>query len=440
VSASVVSAAGAKPGTRADFLQIWEEGYVKNQIVFEAMHTQMVMVLEGAPLRRPDGSLDRERIIGYVEDATKGIEMFRFRLMRGVLGLTPPAWVPDDAFDIRRHVLFADGASELSSETLPVLTSLSMEPMSKRHPLWRFRITELVNGDVAIGAVFHHVAADGLAAMKIMASITDNTPERVERPAAGVLDGVRAPTGPAALPGIALQKWFDSQESFAAGWRAYWSRPFHRRIRRVGGRLLRPIRDVIANRPSGRTRELPPRRSDFVDLDSARVAQRADSLGGTLTDLLLSAAMRASWGDPRVRLRMPVSLRGSAGEDTARNRVRDIEIHGSALAPLASLVASVRTQVEDRESYRESDLPPGRQIGYVTVLPWRSRPRYFGGARIKQLVPFPASLPRDELSAGGVLYDGRLLVTVTMQADGDPTAAVTRMAEDLLGPTRVQTA
>ena len=414
----------------AEFMQIWEEGYVSNQISFEAMHTQMVLVLEGGPLRRADGVLDRERILRHLEAATSGIDLFRVRLMRGVLGLTPPAWVPDDRFDIHRHVLFGNEVLELTTETLPELTTATMAPMSLRHPLWRFKVTELTNGDVALGAVFHHASADGLGAMKILAAITDNAPDAHPRSVSAHWSERKAPAGPIALPFLALRRWLSVHDSPAAAWRDFRAKPLRRRIRRVGGRVLRPFRDARSNRPSERVRELPVRHSAFATLDSAQVARRAESLGGTLSDLLAAAVMRASHGD--VRLRFPVSTR--APGELARNRVWDMQLQGSAAADLGELIATLRAQIDHRDDYARN-APPlvGRQIGYITVLPWRSRPRYLSGARVVRLVPFPASLPRDELSAGGVLYDGGLTVTLTMQAQSDVAGALRDVTADLLG-------
>ena len=89
-------------------MRVWEEGYVGTRGMFEAMHMQGVGVFSGGDLRRADGSLDRERIREWVGSATRGIPYAHLRLMRSPAGLTPPAWVPDDAFDLDRHLRFAD--------------------------------------------------------------------------------------------------------------------------------------------------------------------------------------------------------------------------------------------------------------------------------------------------------------------------------------------
>lgn len=83
----------------ADFMEIWEEGYLSQRHDFAAMHTQAVMVLDGAALRLPDGTLDLDRLTSYI-GALARRPTARLRLQRSLLGLTPPAWVPDEDFDL----------------------------------------------------------------------------------------------------------------------------------------------------------------------------------------------------------------------------------------------------------------------------------------------------------------------------------------------------
>jgi len=417
----------------AEFMQIWEEGYVSNPISFEMMHTQMVAVLEGAPLRKPDGKLDRERIMRYIEAACGGSEFFRLRLQRSLLGLTPPAWVPDEDFDIRRHVHFADEIGTMTSSQLWTLSGHSDGVLSPKHPLWRVRITELDTGDVALGSIFHHASLDGLSATKILGTLMQRSPDQPIASPRDPFESARAARR-VELPFIAAREWLRTQPDVTAGWREYWSKPFLRRMRRVAARTTRPVRNRALESDEVRSRQLPPRHSDFRTLDSQVVARHAADLGGTISDLLVASVMRSYDGDdPNVSLRYPVSQRTPV-KVKARNQVQDMELYGCATDPLADTMQSVRRQVENRPAHPYSENPVrDRQIGYVTIIPWVSRPCYFAGARVREVAPFAASLGTDELSAAGVLYDGMLSVTVTMQAASDVTSVVEHIERLMTG-------
>lgn len=436
---SAQSIAVAAPGVvvkrrpHAEFMQIWEEGYVSNRISFEMMHTQMVAVLDGAPLRHPDGRLDRELIMRYIESACGSSQFFRLRLQRSLLGLTPPAWVPDADFDITRHVRFSDEVGTMTRSQLWTLSGHEDGVLSGEHPLWRVRITELDNGDVALGSIFHHASLDGLSATKILGTMMQKSADQPMDAPSDPFASARAPHR-VELPVIAAREWLRAQPDFASGWRAYWSKPFVRRVRRVGARVLRPVRDRALESEQVRQQQLPPRHTDFRTMDAQAVTRRAAQLGGTISDLIVASVIRSYDGnDPNVSLRYPVSQRSPA-KLKARNQVQDMELYGCATDSMEQTMQSVRRQVEHRSKHPYDDNPVrDRQIGYVTVIPWVSRPCFFAGARVKHVAPFAASLGTDELSAAGVLYDGMLSVAVTMQASSDVTSVVEHIERLLTG-------
>ncbi|MEO6826049.1 MAG: wax ester/triacylglycerol synthase domain-containing protein [Microbacteriaceae bacterium] len=397
------------------------------------MHTQMICVLDGERLRRPDGRLDRERILHYLESTCGSVGFFRLRLQRSLLGLTPPAWVPDDSFDIGRHVLFSETKGNLESSQLWELSGHSDGVMSPKHPLWRLRLTELNNGDVALGLIFHHASLDGLSASKMLGAMTQKSADEPNRPPENPFASAR-PARRAELPLLAMRWWLSEQPSFAAGWRAYWSKPIGRRIRRVAARTLRPIRNLALRSERVRAQQLPPRHSDFRTMNSRTVTQRASDLGGTISDLLVATVIRAYDGEEHnVSLRFPVSQRSATGEK-ARNQVQDMELYGCSDDPLNEILHSVRSQIANRPSnaFANADVP-GRQIGYATLIPWVSRARFFCGAELTEVVPFPASLGRDELSAAAILYNGMLSATATMPASRDVESVASRIGSLMTG-------
>jgi hypothetical protein len=194
---------------------------------------------------------------------------------------------------------------------------------------------------------------------------------------------------------------------------------------------VRPFRDQAARNDARRTELVPDRHTDFVVLDGQAVARRSAELGGTISDLLAASVINAFDGADEVSLRFPVSKRPVSG-DRPRNQVSDMAVHGTASDGLPALMRSIRSQIEHRQ-LTSAPTPAGHQIGYVTLLPWTSAPRYFCGALITTLVPFAAGLGQDEITAAAVLYNGRLSVGATMQTDRDVTSIIQRVGRLMTG-------
>jgi diacylglycerol O-acyltransferase len=416
----------------AEFIQIWEEGYISTRIAHETMHIPSNFIVDGAALRLPDGTLDRVRILAYIEGVFAATATYRLRLKRSFLGLTPPAWVPDDQFDLSRHVIFSDEIVDLATADLRHLGGQDDGLMSLDHPLWRVRITELVDGRVAIGMISHHAVADGLSGMKLSASLFHKKPDDpIPAPSDPFADR-RAP-GTVELPWLALRQWWARQPSLGAAWKAYWAKPFIRRVRRVGARMLIPLRYGRGGE-SARAAALPPRFSSYRVMPAAQANGRARAFGGTLSDLLL-AAMVGAWNGPEreVRARFPVSYH-NPNEPHIRNHVRDMEISANADDDLRTTMATIRAQVDARDEPRPDGwTPPGTPIGYSTLLPWVTRTAYFCGAPVVAVTPFPASVGADRLAAAGMLYDGSLFIGATMQVESDVDRVVGRMYEIMSG-------
>lgn len=430
IEASAPSRARHSP-PHAEFMQIWEEGYVSNHISFENMHVPGLFVVEGAPLRGENGAIDRAKVRAYIDAMMASSPHFRLRLQRPALGLTPPAWVPDNAFDLSRHIVFADDTADISTADLRALAGAYDGVMPLKHPLWRVRVTDLKDGNVAVGTVLHHASLDGMSGMKLMGSFHQKRPD----------DPVPLPNDPFAtvstpsawrLPPLLLQQWWRRQGSFSAAWKDYWSKPFIRRARRVAARLLLPARFGLGGEEA-RAKMLPPVHADYRRLDAAATSRRARALGGSLSDLQLSAVIGAWDGEERVvRMRFPVSFHSS---DTPhiRNHVRDMEVAGDADADIADIVTAVNAQVARRDEDPGDKPVPGFPIGYSTLLPWLSRPAYFCGGEVLALIPFPASLGQDQLAAAGIVYNRSLFIGANMPADRDVHATVGRIYELMTG-------
>lgn len=99
-------------------------------------------------------------------------------------------WERDPYFDLRTHVrhiaLPAPGDMETLQEFVSSHLSEELEP---HRPLWRFYLIENVDGGCALYARIHHCIADGVALVRVLLSLTDET-----------MDGDLAPGTPAARP------------------------------------------------------------------------------------------------------------------------------------------------------------------------------------------------------------------------------------------------
>lgn len=416
---------GTTSGTSpyAEFMRVWEEGYVGTSAMYEAMHMQGVGVFSGGDLRRPDGSLDRDRIREWIGAATRGIPYAHLRLMRSPAGLTPPAWVPDDAFDLDRHVRFADGVGQLSSSTLPELIGWDEGPLDLRHPLWRLQFTELDDGRVALGVLMHHSGGDALRTLKFLAALTTSNPAGAPVVGDDPFPGTRAPRRGGELALLALRSWLAEGSGPAERWHDYWSRPFTRRARRVGGRMLRPLRD---RRSRSVAATAPERHSGFRTVPGDAVQAAAEAAGGTMNDIVVAASIRTASADgATVRVRVPVLRKRT---EDSRNRVTDLAIVGSSTPPLDALVTSVREQLRPAGTHVDQ---PARDVGYATLVPWLSRARYLGGARLEDMIVLPAALPGDELSTFALLYDAKLSVVATARSSADIEDVMDRLAREL---------
>ena len=67
-----------------------------------------------------------------------------------------------------------------------------------------------------------------------------------------------------------------------------------------------------------------------------------------------------------------------------------------------------------------------RPIGYVTLIPWLSRPRYFGAARVREIIAFPTGLADDQLSTQAIMYDDKITLVATTQRRLDVSSIAER--------------
>ncbi len=143
-----------------------------------------LMMIVGVWLLSPAITIDalRERI----GDKLLKYDRFRQRVQQDTMGAS---WVPDEHFDIERHVVVATPerrADQTERQALQHLCgSLATTPLDPHHPLWQFHLIEDYEGGSALIARIHHCIGDGIALISVMLSITDggaDPPRRRKRP------------------------------------------------------------------------------------------------------------------------------------------------------------------------------------------------------------------------------------------------------------------
>jgi diacylglycerol O-acyltransferase len=96
-----------------------------------------------------------------------------------------PSWVPDDSFDVGRHVVAATVAGPIEDSGLPdVVARLFEQRLDRTRPLWRMDVVDLADGGTALVWRIHHSLADGTASVRYCRSLLwDHEPNAAITPA-----------------------------------------------------------------------------------------------------------------------------------------------------------------------------------------------------------------------------------------------------------------
>jgi diacylglycerol O-acyltransferase / wax synthase len=278
-------------------------------------HTLKVLLVE----RAADGSeLRLERLRERIAAGLDAEPRLRQRLRATPLHLAPPAWVPDPDFDLGRHVRSREPLSAGDEGLRESIAAAMTERLDPERPLWAIDLLgPLVGGRAAVVCRFHHVMADGRAAIRIMRHLLWSEPPPAPppgsapepRPAELLADGLRYRSQQLrqalASPHAHVDEWRDRIRGFALLRRVLW--------RELGGS---PATTTPLDARIGRRREVA---WAHVSLAVAKQIAHASHPRATVNDVLLAAiggGLRA-WLPPegaRLRARVPVSMH-RAGED-----------------------------------------------------------------------------------------------------------------------------
>jgi WS/DGAT/MGAT family acyltransferase len=252
---------------------------------------------------------------------------YRQRLARVPLGLSEPAWIDDDDFDLDHHVLPAR-----SPDLATVVDAVMSVPLERDRPLWEMWIVpELEDGSIGLVGKAHHCMVDGIAAVELATMLLDLEPDAGPddrdawrpRPAPGrlelllraatervgqqarlaslPLELLRAPSRVLELPGMAID------------------------LGRALSRSVFPLAQPSAlNAPNSPLRHLAPLRRPLDDLRLIK-----ERTGTTINDVILAACAGglcgylAERGDATATLKamVPVNVRAEGAEGNLGNRI-----------------------------------------------------------------------------------------------------------------------
>ena len=291
-------------------------------------------------LLEPSGDFSLPHLRQVISKRILAIPRLRQRLVKVPVGCGHPVWVDDHDFQIDHHVRAVSCRPPGDERTLfDTALSVIMEPLPRQAPLWSVvLITDLADGGAAVVVVLHHVLADGLGAVNVLAALVDPGME----PA-----GVPFPKPRLALPILARDALLTRLRGIrqAAG-----SLRSLRRAMFAGGGF-RPNRAVPCSLVQPTSSRL---RMAVVRLERAPLAAAAHRNGATTNDALLVAVgatlhqillSRGESVDP-IAITVPVSGRGSRPGSAMGNLVSPmlVEVPASGAVPerLAQVEAAVR--------------------------------------------------------------------------------------------------
>jgi diacylglycerol O-acyltransferase / wax synthase len=420
------------------------------------MNVAALAILEPGALLDASGQLGLDAIRDRIERRLYMAPRLRQRLHWPGLGLGPPVWVDDAAFDIRRHVRAHEVPAPGGEDALLAsCVTLNDRPFDQAHPVWEiWLLTDSFDGRVAMLVRFHHVLADGLAALLLLGVLFDSAPDVPER------------EGPAWAPRpvpARSELLCDNVLGRIAAVRAGADRIGHPRQLLAQGRTLwregvQLAREGRAPRTSFNRPIATGHRLALVRADLERAKEAAHAHHATVNDVVLSAmaggarALLVARGELRPNLVLKVSVAASVRDPTSPSRSGNRV--GVLLVPLPVGEADPIRRLEQiaQATAERKRLPPYQPASRLLVslmirgmnrqrtinllmsnLPGPSQPMYFAGAKIVEVFQIGVIQGNVPLSVGVLSYAGQLNFDVVVDPNLVPDVAIFAkgMADDL---------
>jgi len=395
----------------------------------------VAVVLDLAPV--PGGA---ELVAAEVARRLAGVPRLRQRLVTRRWGRRP-CWVHDGEFDVARHVSITAGEPAALDPVLAAAADVVTTPLPRDRPLWRaVVVTGAPDDGVGVVVVMHHVVADGIGGLALLAEIVDRTAEPAPPATGEALAQAERPAAPTPQrPGDPGSGQGTTRRAPAAAFAAM----RHARVELGGGRLA-PRCSLNAPTGPGRTFARVE-----VDLDPIRRAARRHA--ATVNDALLVAVTgamarllthRGQVPPAELVVSVPISARLATTSTDLGNRVGVMPVRVPLDGPPASRLAQVARQTRTRKAGTRGASaaligPLFRALAAIGVFRWFvDRQRLvnsfltnlrgpaetlnLAGAPIRRIVPLTITAGNVGVAFAAFSYDGTLGVTLIADPDVVP--------------------
>ncbi|MGV9746868.1 wax ester/triacylglycerol synthase domain-containing protein [Rhodococcus zopfii] len=259
---------------------------------------------------------DLSTVSTHLAERIPRIPRLRQRLQRVPVGCGHPVWVDDPGFALEHHLTEQDWPAPAGErELLDLAAEFVCTPLSRDRPLWQARlVVDRSRGRAALIVVLHHVLADGLGGLAVLAALTDSGP-RLAAPVfpqpppsrtALAADAARAQLAAVRALPVAVHRGFAGLRELGLGR----SRPH----------LVEP---TSLNRPTSSRR-----RVTRIVVPLAEVTSLAHSHHGTVNDIVVAAVTGAMLAGLRARGERPgrlvVSVPISGRRSTTADRLGNV--------------------------------------------------------------------------------------------------------------------
>jgi WS/DGAT/MGAT family acyltransferase len=383
-----------------------------------------------------DGALDVDEVTARVAERITAVPRLRQRLVRAPFGGGRPFWVDHAAFDVGEHVgLVPCPAPADEDALLAVAATVIGSRLPRERPLWRVVVVPGLSGSRSgLVVVFHHVLADGIGGLAVLANLVDGPSSRVSgsfpRPAPGRFDLMRD----------AMSERVDGLRHLGT-----WVGRVRAAIAQLRPADRAPAQASSLNRPTG-----PRRRLRVVRCDLGPLHDTAREQGATVNDVLLTAvtgalhellAMRGESVAEFV-VSVPMSARRQASLTELGNEVGVVPVRlpgvGEPVERLAATAAVTRSAKETTRAASTAVLGPVFRVlarlgvfgwfvdrqhlvhTFVTNLRGPDARLSFLDRPIVDVLPVALITGNVTVSFAALSYAGTLVVTVVADPDACP--------------------
>ncbi|EID77861.1 MULTISPECIES: wax ester/triacylglycerol synthase domain-containing protein [Rhodococcus] len=380
------------------------------------------------------GDVDTATVEATFARRLTSIRRLQQRLATPRRGLGRPYWVDDSDFDVRAHVARVRCPSPGDRDAaLAIAVDAVIRPLPRSRPLWRaVVVTGLIDDRTGLVLVLHHVVADGIGGLAVLARLVDGAD------AAGPAHDTAAPP---------RGRFVDRVSE-----RCRTLRRLPHRVARIRGGWaeLGRGRGGWAPRCSLNAATGPRRRVMTVDvgLDGVRAAGRRS--GATVNDVLLVAVTGALAELLRERMEfpqelvvsVPVSARSSATSGHLGNQVGVMPVRvplvGSFQERLTTVSGVTRVQKMRTRGTSSALIGPLFRIlaalrlfrwfvdrqrlvnSFLTNLPGPPGQVVIAGAPITGITPITVTAGNVGVAFAALSYAGTLTVTIIVDPDVVP--------------------